>query len=479
MKTLLSLLLLLGSAFTVYADYPAESYGADPSLPSNTLKIQAALDAAGIAGGGIVTITNPGVYLLQTQGANPYTANHKYCLEVRHNNITLSIGQGVTLKLANGQQTTSPVDIIIFNGKSNLVFTGASNGSSVITGNTAGQPWAGGYAQIVNGIIISGTTSFVPNQNIRIQDLTLQDHFSNPINFTASNPDLRSNNVHIERVRALNCGEGIQVIHVDDVWIKDCYVDNPVVETSVGDGIEVANVTRFHITGSTARNQGGSGFDIFASRNGIVQDFIAEGCTNGIAIHPFPGAYETENVLVDNGLITAPQGAVNSTGVELLGPTLKNITVSRVKVLGTPHSYGFVSGSHATAQNSNGTVRIVDCEVSGAKDGMRLNPISDLTIRGGSYSNNVGRGIVLLYVATLTASDVANLRIDGVDASNNGGVGILIDSQGNQVPLLAGSIINCVLNNTAGPMSIGPESANLVIKSNIPIQGNPRYALWK
>lgn len=464
MKTLLSLLLLLGSAFTVYADYPAESYGADPSLPSNTLKIQAALDAAGIAGGGTVTVTKPGIYLLNTQGANPYDNGHKYCIEIRHNNLTLNIGQGVTLKLANGQQSTEPVDIIVFRGKRNLVF----DGRGTITGNTSGQPWTHGYSQIVNGIIISGygNTSGA-NHNITISNLTLTDHFSNPININSFAGITRNTDIRIKNVRTSGCGEGIQVIRADDVWIEDCFVDDPAY-VSVGDAIEISGVTRFHIAGNTARNHSyGSGFDIFASQNGIVEDFIAENCANGIALHPSPGDVECENVLVQGGIIIPPPGTAFSDGIQLAGASLKNITVSNVKIQGTPHSIG-IRGPGGDVSNSVGPIVIENCEVTGAGQGMFLGAFRDLTIRGGRYSNNVIDGIHLHYPAGLTSDDVKNLKIEGVTATDNGQHGIFINNQGFTVPPIVGSITNCQLEGNLHPIVAGPEGSGLTVENVTP-----------
>jgi hypothetical protein len=479
MKLLLSLLLLLGTAFTVYADYPAESYGADPSLPSNSLAIQSALDDAGSHAGGVVTITKPGTYLLQTLGANPYRVGHKYCLEMRHNNITLSLGQGVTLKLANGQQTTEPVDIVVFQSKSNLVFQGASQGSSVITGNTAGQSWGGGYAQIENGIIISGYgTPSTFNSNITIKNLTLKDHFSNSINIDVSGgSSARNQGIRIRDVTSSDCGEGIQVIHADDVWITDCTSESPN-HVAVGDAIEVSDVTRYYITNNTVRNHwGGSGFDIYGSNFGVVDGFIVEDCVNGVNVHGGFTVPNPEQVLVKNGLIYNPPAALNNDGVELLGTSLKNITFSNIKIRGNPLTIGFQGPGDGTTLKAHGPVSIIDCEVTGASDGIMLQPISELTIRGGRYSNNVGRGIVLLYVANLTDQDVASLRIDGVEASDNGSFGILISSQGFNVPKLTGSITNCVLNNGAGPLSVGPESEKLYLRNNIP-QKQPPWVFW-
>ena len=67
----------------------AARFGARPGgdAAANTRAIQAALDAAGSAGGGTVAINRPGVYDLAVQGPNPYFRGHQYCLELRFDNL--------------------------------------------------------------------------------------------------------------------------------------------------------------------------------------------------------------------------------------------------------------------------------------------------------------------------------------------------------------------------------------------------------
>src|SRR5512139_4081668 len=71
--------------------YPA-GYGAKgDGLTDDTVAIQAALTAAAVAGG-VVSLPQPGTYILTAQGSNPYQAGHRYCLDIAGNNVTLLLG---------------------------------------------------------------------------------------------------------------------------------------------------------------------------------------------------------------------------------------------------------------------------------------------------------------------------------------------------------------------------------------------------
>lgn len=448
--------------------FRAEDNGASPTLASNSLAIQATLDQA--SAGGTVTITTPGTYLLTPQDNNPYFAGHLYCLVMAHDNVVLFVGAGVVLKLADNQQSEKPVDIIVFQARTNLTFAGRGE----INGNSFNQPnWAGGYSQIDHGIIISGygVVAGAANTNITVKDLTLKNHFSNPINIDCNGSTRRNSNIRIERVHASDCGEGIQVISADDVWITDCTVDSPK-HVAVGDGIEVSNTTRFQIRGCAVQNhRSASGFDIFASRDGVVDNWTSDDNDNGVAVHSFGGLPDPANVTVSNGVVTnmrnAAEGGVCD-GVELNALTLTDVKVVNVRITGTPFGFGFQLGV-PSGNKSVGPVVIENCIVTGAQDGILVAAaFSKLKIVGGNYLDNRNRGIVLLYSAGLLPADVGDLYIEGVTATGNGGAGILIDNQGFLVPPITGVINNLTLTENAAPILAGPEGAGLVVSNITP-----------
>src|SRR6185369_6491708 len=83
--------LLLAPA--VAKTFDPATYGAQAGgdAAANTRAIQEAIDAAAAAGGGIVALPQPGTYDVATQGPNAYHKNHRYCLELRGDGLTLSI----------------------------------------------------------------------------------------------------------------------------------------------------------------------------------------------------------------------------------------------------------------------------------------------------------------------------------------------------------------------------------------------------
>lgn len=450
--------------------YRAEDNGASPTLTSNSAAIQTTLDQA--SAGGTITITTPGTYLLTPLGENPYYEGHKYCLLMAHDNVTLFIGPGVALKLADNQQSVAPIDIIVFQGRNNLTFDGPGE----ISGNSFNQGgWSGGYSQIDHGIIISGSgSSAKANSNITVKHLTLRNHFSNPINIDAGLFGFRNNNILINDVTSVDCGEGIQVIAADDVEISDCKVSSPN-HVAVGDAIEVSDVNGFLIARNAVRNHwGGSAFDIYGSQNGTVENFTVDDCVNGVDVHfAFTSSVtDPENVLVQNGTITNPRGVSptgSCDGLEATGAVLSNIVFRNVKIQGTQFSIGIQTHAEGGLKTS-GPVTIEDCEVTGANHGiLAAVPISDLTIRGGNYSHNSVDGIHLFYNAGLATSDIKNLRIENLTAANNGRLGVFLDNQGSIVPQIVGLISNCILNgNALDAILAGSEGGGIIVENITP-----------
>lgn len=454
--------------------FPAESNGASSTLESNSIAIQATIAQA--ANGGTVTITTPGTYYLKPQGANPYFPDHKYCLDIPYDNVTLYVGAGVTLSLASNQQTTTPIDLIVFRGRTNLTF----DGPGTITGNARNQPWIGGYSQIDHGIIISGYgSSEHANSNITVKNLTLRDHFSNPVNIDAAF-GLRNSHIIIDNVTAIDCGEGIQIIEADDVAITNCSVSSPN-HVAVGDAIELSDVSRFRIANCAVRNHwNGSGFDLFGSNNGILESFTVDDSVNGAAVHTFSAAVQPSpsNITIQNGTITNPRGRVASgpvDGIELMGPVLNNVLLRNVSVIGTQYSIG-IQATGDSANKISGPVIIENFTASGNSQGMLAAvPIRDLTIRASQFNGNTRDGIYMRIAQGLSASDLSGLTIEHVSAESNGRFGLFVDNEGKTVPAIEGAIISSDFqNNASGPIRIGPEG-RLITVTDVQPQSATRF----
>ena len=420
----------------------AARFGARPGADAaaNTKAIQAALDAAGSAGGGTAAVTLPGVYDLAAQGPSPYQIGHRYCLDIRHDRVTLSIGRGVTLRLADGQQAdaTGPVDVVVWRSRKDLRFTGGGT----LTGNTAGQRgWTRGYAQAIYGTLLAGYAEAESNnERVTIEDLTLADHFSNAVNVNGR-PESRDVGIRIARVRARDTGEGVLVSNADDVALEDVVYENKAVKDHPGDGLELWNVTRFLIARATVRGLlGGSGIDLFGARYGKVDGFMIEGSRQGVAIREnFALRTYSDRVEISNGTVRLVQAG---NGVFTKGVRVRDLTLKAVKVLGpsVAGSIGFqisadnVQKSPTDDWRQEGPVTLEDCEARGLDIGLLIKTVANLSVKGGDYSDNKATphsdGILWMGQGNARSQqDTRGLLLRGVKATGNSQFGLHLNAQ--------------------------------------------------
>jgi hypothetical protein len=450
--------LLLAPAALAAATFDPVKLGAAPGgdPAANTRAIQAALDAAGAAGGGTVALTRRGVYDLAAQGPNPNHKGHRYCLELRHDGLTLRIGPGVTLRLADRQQadTWGPVDVVMWSGRRDLRVTGGGT----LSGNTAGQvAWSRGYSQITHGNILAGYWGpSVRNERIRIDGVTLEDHFSNAI-YLSGHPDNRDRGVRISEVRVRDTGEGPLVMNTDDVTLDGNTYENVAVGVHPGDAFELWNVAGFRVTRTTVRGRlGGSAIDLYGARDGIVDGFTVDGGVEGVAIqeNTSMGTY-SEQVQVRNGKIRL---AGAGSGVFTRGARVRQVTVSAVEVLGDsiPQTIGFQiskddpGGRPADDWRQQGPVTLEGCVARANDVGLLIKTVADLTVSGGDFSGNdaspLADGIRWMGQANaVRRADTRGLVLRGVRASGNRHYGIRLDGQGFRGRAPSGSFTGCTL----------------------------------
>lgn len=270
-----------------------------PNVTDMQPAIQMALDSVP-DGGGVITIDEPGIYLLATTKVNPYQAGHKTCLDATKAGTKLIIGPGVILKLANGMQTDAggPVDILVWSSLDDITITGGGR----ITGNTAGQAgWTGGYAQRTNGVIIK---FYAPTAaaDILIANLTLDDHFSNPVDSKDGAAAVTSR-VTLRDLYGHACGEGFEINDCDDV-VMDRITYHDVANVCVGDGLELSRCTNFRISNVYVHSNGaGLAIDLYGSSAGIVTNFVVDGWGAGAISTGSDGANIVDDVVVSNGVI--------------------------------------------------------------------------------------------------------------------------------------------------------------------------------
>ena len=398
-----------------------------------------------------MAINRPGVYDLAVQGPNPYFRGHQYCLELRFDNLSLRIGPAVTLRLADGQQSDAagPVDIVIWSARRNLHI----GGGGAILGNTAGQRgWTRGYSQITNGVIVfSHGRAGARSERIRIEDLVLADHFSNAINLSGWF-DNRDRDIRIVNVRARDTGEGPQVMHADDVTLRDDTFENATVSAHPGDGFELWNVSGFLLENLTVRGVlGGSAIDLYGARNGTVDGFVIEG-HEGIAVQENAALHTySERVRVRNGVIRLAAG----TGLFTQGVRVRDVTIAGVEVQGAgPGTIGFqisrdYPGQALVDRRQEGPVTLERCRAHGLDVGLLIKTVANLTVTGGDYSGNEASphsdGIRWIGQGNAgSREDTKNLVIRGVKATANARHGIHLDGQGLTGSEPAGSITGCV-----------------------------------
>ena len=445
--------------------YSAVGYGATPGSDS-TAAIQAAMDAAGAAGGGIVVVEpSASAYLLTTAGTHTGIANHKYCLKFNYDNICLEIQPGATLKLADAQQADgAPVDVIIGTDRTNIRIYGGGT----ITGNTAGQTgWSGGYAQVVNGCLIYfWGTNGNGNHYITVEDLLLTDCFSNPVDISGY---AAYEATHI-RFRNLVCsafGEGVsislgQYVHVENITLIDA-------GTTQGDGVQVELSNEVVISGIRAYSSsgltGGSAIETAGSKQVVVDNVIVDGWAGGMSIQN-ASWMDTQDISVSNSQFLN----IVNTGLEIIewGDTYsaENITLNGLvfrscTVAGIYIAYNTVPVT--------GPVTIIGCEATGCGYGLTIaGAVKNLSIIGGKYNANTNGGLVYGFgYGTATAADTANLYISGVVARGNGTYGIEFQAAGTVDRFPTGVVSNCACEgNSTGAFVIA--STGLVVENMTP-----------
>lgn len=434
----------------------AEQWGASPSATAavNTAKIQLALDEVGnTRSGGTVRIETPGTYLLAAQGNNPYQAGKKYCLDMKYDNVTLFIGPGVILKLADAQQTDAGgnVNLICFRDRANVTITGGGE----IDGNAAGQTgWTGGRLQTDGGLIVGHNASVLGNRNIRVERLTLRNSLSNAVWFRGGTP--YSSYIYLDKLRVFACGEGPVVEKAEHVWMTDLYVDDTA-NVHVGDGIEPADCLYVVMDRCIVNGNGGGGagtaFDLFGVKYATLSNFVIRNwATSGIDINKSSDGTEPTEIVVGPGVIYSPAAH----GIGLNGGKFNNIKISNVVMDGADTSTGHGIFVAADDVESTGPVTIENCSVRQFLGcGLLIRTIKDITVSGGQYNDNGAAGVRFSVVdANVADADVVRIVVKGVTATGNaaGGLSWLSNTF---AALPAGSITDCYLSgNTGGPIVV-------------------------
>lgn len=404
--------------------FNVEDFGATAGdATDDTQFIQNCINRSSVLRGSVIIPT--GEFLVTPVGNMQTIANvgvHQYCLIIPSNtNIEL---EGI-IKIMDGSQVdgSTPVTPIYLENSSNVVIDG--KGIGLVTGNTAGQVgWTGGYAQILNGniFVALGTCD-----NVTVKNIRLEDHFSNPIKAEGDLSDFNFINVSSD-----NMGEGLEILDCVGLYI-DNYNHKNTNNTNVGDGSEIGYCEDVTYVNSTIignyTNTTGSGLDLFASNNIIVDNFKSLGWKGGLEINKSNTGVNCTNVKVSNSLIET--AGFNVHAVAINSDSLNLIEFDNVRAICTTSnvgSAGFLVGENGT-QKIKGKLILRNCFAQNYKNGVEIRTIQNALILDGEYSNNTENGIMWNgKINATSASDIESFIVDGTTLNNNSDYGLLIKS---------------------------------------------------
>lgn len=279
-----------------------------------TLVFQNALDSCK----GKILYVPAGTYEFSAQGECPYEAGKEYILDFGSGNTTLWVSPGATLKLNAGLQVDSAVNFLvwkdardIFIGGGGTIMLNASNQPGWVTGG--GATWASdnGYCQGEAGNIIDGYqtgTEYDMSSNITVENLTLKDCFSNPIDIHGASHSM------IRNIRSWSFGEGPQFVRgknvvMDNIFVSDKHEPPYWTAGGVGDGIECAACIDFVIANCVIRDyQSSGGIDISYSRKGVVSNCLVDSAAGLLGSQSPLGNYWGDDVAISNCVVTKAGG---------------------------------------------------------------------------------------------------------------------------------------------------------------------------
>lgn len=382
--------------------------GTDQSIP-----IMLALLDAKAAGGGVVTITKPGTYII---GRAAITAGLGACATYDSaltigSNCTIMLAQGVTLQkatsascymLCNDVQTTSGTgagntDINIIGG----TWDGNDSASSATYGATRATRWLG------NGIFMIGV------DRLRVTDVRIINTLKYGLSF-ANNIDVWITRVHC--VNAISGGDGIHadgpVTRCTIESLNGTTADNLLGFTnSAGTYLTPATSTGA-LTGGTTNAAPGTTLTKTNGFTGMVAgQYVA--ITSGTGATP--GYYLIDTVTNASNVIlhTSPGASASAIAFFVCGYEVTDaghgdftdITIRGVKNAGGSEPIRFTGTSLETSSN----VRIMD--VSGTITAGSLIKLSDDAV--GQLTGCVMRGFVIDGVDASGQNNSAVVNIDG------------------------------------------------------------------
>lgn len=438
---------------------------------TNSAAIQAAINFANGNGGGEVRIVVPGTYNLASQGADPNWGGYGHCINMK-SDVSLILHPGVILKLADEQSTdAAPVNIITGAGWQNVYIGGGGR----ITGNTAGQTgWTGGYGQSCAGGCIISHRYGSGAKNVVVENLELDDYFSNPVNILGASSADPVNGVRYSNLIVSNVGEGPQTVYSDNVTFENIRVSDPA-GVMVGDGAEIAAARGFSVNnlsfyGNTT-TQTGNGLDIYNSQYGNVTNVVVRNALGGVDIDSFagPGETVTHDVSVSN-VSVKNNGATGNGCLFINGEGIYNVAVDKL-VCDNSAQTGVMIGQGNAVPPRNISVSNSIVTRSGGQ-GFTVYGGSDLSFMNITSDNNAYAGMYFIVGGNIDNSYLSGLSVSNLNVRNNGTYGLVVDDSGYS-SRYSGRISNITAdgNGTAPVLLLNShigQQANIVIDGVFP-----------
>lgn len=403
-------------------------------VADDTLAIQAAIDAVGSAGGGVVFVPQ-GEYVLTRQGvATLNTLPVHHCLKIEHDNVTIEIPSGSKLKIANSQASQGRISAIRLGNVAGDVGNNFSIiGGGEIDGNQANQGAVTNAITQAAALYLHGDI-----KTIEIKDITISNSMGDAIFASGKTGATRMKDLLVENVKIYDCAEGFVWFRCNDVrviggsartYLQDAYEPTSECDGSLIDGVVVGSVP-----------DSNSCIDVFGGSNHKVVNCtltgkmnIGTGLTNGIG--------EMSNIIVSNTVINNGAIIVGPWPQIIDGVTFDNVTVN---------------GSRTTN--------------AAAEAGILVQKLTGETIKNVNFENvkvNDVRGVGIDVTAGVENVNYLYCTVENAGASNVNGADYAIRAAGKDQQIIGCRLIESrATPHQSFPLLVWNSSGRLVIKDN-------------
>jgi len=328
------------------------------SLPS----ISDALDTAEANAPATVAVVDPGTHIVSI-------SEQSAALYWETDNVTLRIGDGVTIKMADGEHTNSDGHVVRVGDGATPVDGAAITGSGTIDGNKANN----------DGSNLLGASSVYfhgPLTDANVENVTVANSPGDAVLARGESSSSKADDVTIKNVTVDDCAEGILAQDVTDWLVEDCHVEG----TSEQDGIEpAAGVVEWVIRGCTVEDTGQQGIDVYAgASDGTIENCTVRRWGTAYGIHLSDYSTASSNITIRDCTVEE-EGTSADGGIQVAAGQHVNITIrdNTIRDVGIPI---WVAGSA-------GPYEVVDNTIKDCTSSVELRAASDRMFEGNTVIN--------------------------------------------------------------------------------------------